>query len=126
MHAVVETPEYLDRARRLFDESERVAIVDALARDPKAGDLMPGTGGARKLRWALPGGGKSGGARIVTYFGGADIPVFLLTAFGKREKANLSPAERNELKAALAELADTYRKGAARHVQSGRKRPSRR
>lgn len=126
LHAVVETPGYIDDTKRLFDEAERAAVVDLLARDPMAGDVMPGTGGARKLRWAIPGRGKSGGARIVTYFGGADIPVFLLAAFGKNEKSNLSMAERNALKSVLTELADAYRDGVKRNVQSGRKNPSRR
>jgi hypothetical protein len=124
LHAVVKTFEYLARAKRLFEESERAAIVDFLARNPTAGNLVPGTGGARKLRWALPGRGKSGGARVVTYFGGVDVPLFLLSAFGKNEKVDLSPAERNAFKAKLTELADTYRKGTQRYVQSGRKSPS--
>lgn len=74
------------------------------------GDLMAGTGGARKFRWAGRGKGKSGGYRIITYFGGDDIPVFLLTVFSKGEKANLSKADRNALKDELADLADDYRR----------------
>ncbi|MCM0021654.1 MAG: type II toxin-antitoxin system RelE/ParE family toxin [Tagaea sp.] len=124
LHAVIETLGYIDDAQRLFGDTERMAIVDFLSRNPTAGDLMPGTGGARKLRWAMPGRGKSGGARVVTYFGGIDIPVFLLAAFGKNEKSNLDMAERNALKKDLAELAATYRDGVKRYVQSGRKNPS--
>jgi hypothetical protein len=120
-HSVVETPEYLRRAKRLFDDAERIAIVDFLARDPTAGDIVPGTGGARKLRWAMAGRGKSGGARIVTYYGGADVPLFLLSAFGKNEKSDLSASERAELKTALSALSEVYRWGAARYVQSQRK-----
>lgn len=125
LHAVVETLGYIDDAKHLFGDVERMAIVDFLARNPTAGELMPGTGGARKLRWALPGRGKSGGARVVTYFGGIDIPVFLLAAFGKNEKSNLDMAERNALRSELAELAETYRDGVRRNVQSRRKTPSR-
>lgn len=112
-HAIVETPEFLVRARRLPGEDERAALVDHLAANPAAGDLMVGTGGARKLRWAAKGKGKSGG----------DIPVFLLSVFGKSQKANLSPAERNELKVILSALANDYRKGVLIHVQ-GRKKHS--
>jgi len=71
------------------------AIVDRLAADPMAGDIMPGCGGARKLRIARPGEGKSGGYRVVTYFTGETYPVFLLTVFPKNMKANLTKAERN-------------------------------
>lgn len=123
LHAIVETPEFLVRARRLLGEDERAALVDHLAVNPMAGDLMVGTGGARKLRWAAKGKGKSGGVRAITYFGGGDIPVFLLSVFGKSQKANLSPAERNELKVILSALANDYRKGVLIHVQ-GRKKHS--
>ena len=123
LHAVLETLGYIDDAQRLFGDTERMAIVDFLSRNPTAGDLMPGTGGARKLRWAMPGRGKRGGSIVVTYFGGIDIPVFLLAAFGKNETSNLDMAERNALKKDLAELAATYRDGVKRYVQSGRELP---
>ncbi|MGH7034905.1 MAG: type II toxin-antitoxin system RelE/ParE family toxin [Stellaceae bacterium] len=73
---------------------------------------MQGTGGARKLRWGARGKGKSGGARVITYYAGADVPVFLMTIFGKDAKANLSKAERNELREVLASIAAIYREGA--------------
>ena len=58
---------------------------------------MQGTGGIRKLRWSAHGRGKSGGIRIIYYYHNESIPLFLLTVFGKGEKANLSKGERNEL-----------------------------
>ncbi len=58
---------------------------------------MQGTGGIRKLRWSAKSKGKSGGVRIIYYYHSESMPVFLLTLFGKSEKANLSKAERNEL-----------------------------
>ena len=116
LHTVVETPEFLTAARRVLTDAERAELVDFLAANPTAGDLMPGTGGARKLRWAAKGKGKSGGARAITYFGGRDLPVFLMAIFGKGEKANLSQAERNELRDILAHGAAEYRKGVRRRV----------
>jgi hypothetical protein len=59
---------------------------------------MPGTGGARKVRFAQPGEGKRGGYRIITFFTGADIPVFLLSVFTKNEKSDLSKDEKNDSK----------------------------
>ncbi|WP_416063993.1 type II toxin-antitoxin system RelE/ParE family toxin [Rhizobium sp. ZK1] len=58
------------------------------------------TGGCRKLRWAIRGNnkGKSGGVRTITFYTGENLPVFLLTVFGKSQKANLTKAERNSLK----------------------------
>jgi len=111
MHAVIETNAYLAAAKGAgMSADEQAAVVDLIAANPEAGDIMPGCGGARKLRVAKPGTGKSGGYRIITYFGGEDIPVFLLTVFGKNEKANLTQAERNTLAALTKILRDTLSK----------------
>lgn len=79
-----------------------------LANDAQAGEVMQGTGGCRKLRIAGRGKGKSGGYRVITAFGGGDVPVFLLTVFSKGEKDNLSKAERNELAKLTARLFQSY------------------
>jgi hypothetical protein len=109
---VIETPTVLAdvRSQRL-DEEDRAAIVSAVAKHPMAGDLMPGTGGARKRRIAGRGKGKSGGYRVITYYGGEDVPVFLLVLLSKGERADLSQADKNELRKILSSLADDYRKG---------------
>ncbi|WP_295490580.1 type II toxin-antitoxin system RelE/ParE family toxin [Sphingorhabdus sp. EL138] len=105
MHTVVETDSYLRDAKTAgMSEDERNAAVDLVATDPEAGDMMQGTGGVRKARLAGRGKGKSGGYRLVYYFGGGDIPVYLLTVFGKGEKANLTQGEKNALKSLTAIL----------------------
>jgi hypothetical protein len=113
LQTVVETPEFLAQARGLLTEQERGELVDFLARNPTSGDLMQGTGGARKLRWGAKGKGKSGGARVITFYGGPQAPAFLLTVFGKGQRANLTKAERNELRTILAQLLAEYRRGAS-------------
>ena len=65
---------------------------------------MQGTGGIRKLRWARGSRGKSGGVRVIYYYHDERIPLYLLTVFGKNERANLSKAERNELAKLVATL----------------------
>lgn len=85
-------------------------ICDRIASDPQAGDIISGTGGARKLRHPAPGGGKSGGWRTIHYWGGNDVPVFLLAVYAKSQKDNISQAEKNELKKILPLVADAYRK----------------
>lgn len=97
MHAVVETPGYLKDAEAIFTTQEREAIVTKVAEDPHCGEIMQGTGGVRKVRVGRGGRGKSGGARVVYVLHDPDHPIFLLAAFAKNEKANLSKAERNEL-----------------------------
>ena len=107
----VETEAFLERAKAILSESERAELVAYLAGNPEAGQLIPGTGGARKIRWGIPGKGKRGGARVSSYYGGPDLPVFLMAVFAKGERTNLTKAERNELREVLASLAAAYRKG---------------
>jgi hypothetical protein len=122
VQTVIETPDYLADARKAgLTDAERANVVDLIASDPAAGVIIQGTGGARKLRIAGRGKGKSGGYRVVTYFGGDDIPVFLLAVFSKGEKVNLSKAERNELRKELAGLARDYREGRGAMSATSRK-----
>ena len=82
-----------------------------IAANPADGDVVEGTGGARKVRFAGRGKGKSGGYRVITFFSGTDIPVFLLNIFAKNEKTDLAPKERRVLKSVLADMVETYRSG---------------
>ena len=100
---IAEVPEFVRRAARLLSAEERMALVEYLAANPRAGDLVPGTGGVRKLRWARGGRGKSAGVRAIYYFHSEALPLYLLTVFGKNERADLTAAERNEL-AGLARM----------------------
>lgn len=110
MHGVIETPSYLSDADRIFTWEERAAIVDLVAADPRCGVVIPGSGGIRKLRVGFGGRGKRGGARVVYIFGGEDVPVFLLAAFAKNEKADLSAAERILLGKQIAQMLADYRR----------------
>ena len=69
-----------------------------LCKNPDCGDTLEGTGGVKKLRWALEGRGKSGGARIVYLDIVFAERIYLLTAFPKNQKANLSKSERNQMR----------------------------
>jgi hypothetical protein len=107
---VVETPEFVARAEALLPEAERGAWILYLAAHPTAGCLIPGTGGVRKLRWALQGRGKRGGARVIYFFYNTEMPVFALTMFAKNERVDLSHEERNDLRRLTRELAESYRR----------------
>jgi hypothetical protein len=110
MHTVIETPAFLTSAadERISDD-EREAIVSFMATNPEAGNIMPGTGGARKVRFAGRGKGKSGGYRVITFYAAEDIPVFLLDVYSKDTQANLSQVERNELRKTLTTLPRVWR-----------------
>ena len=83
---------------------------DFIARNPRAGDVIRGTGGLRKIRWQSQGSGKSGGARIIYYFHSDDIPLFLITVYRKADNGRLTKAERNELRGLGKQLAELYGK----------------
>lgn len=112
MHTVVETPEFETCLKALkASAAERKTIIDTLAANPEAGEEIQGTGGARKVRFAMPkkGRGKSGGYRVITFYSGKDIPVFLLSAYQKGKKDDLTQQERNQLKQVLGLLVEAYR-----------------
>jgi len=109
MQTVVETPTYLRAADAIFSDEEREAIVRTIAAYPEAGDLMPGTGGYRKLRFAHSGRGKRGGVRVVYLYGGEEMPIFLITVYAKSEKGNLSKAEQNALATMAKNFFEDYR-----------------
>ncbi len=97
MQTIVELPEFQKRALNLLKSEEKVSIINYLSLHPQSGDLLQGSGGIRKLRWSAQGRGKSGGVRVIYYYHNGSVPLFLLSVFGKGEKANISKAERNEL-----------------------------
>jgi hypothetical protein len=105
---VVETPEFLSAVRKLMDDDERSLLVDYLAANPAAGDLIVGTGGVRKLRWALEGRGKRGGARVVYFYHDGSMPLFVLTVYAKNAQADLSQQDRNGFKRLTAQLVETF------------------
>jgi hypothetical protein len=118
MHLVCELPEFIRNCEAQgLSDAERGAIIFAVACDPKAGDLMSGTGGARKMRIAGRGKGKRGGYRVIAFYAGDDVPVFLIALLSKGERDNLSRAERNALHDRLPKLAVEYRAGVQRKVR---------
>ena len=108
MQTVVELPEFRRKATALLSDSEKHRIISYLAANPQSGAIMQGTGGVRKFRWASGNKGKSGGVRVIYCYHNESIPLFLLTVFGKSEKANLSKAERNELAKIASILTKNY------------------
>ncbi len=107
---VVETPAFVRAADRVLDEEERANLVVFVATSPEAGDVIPQTGGVRKLRWAAKGKGKRGGVRVIYYFHNESIPVFLLDTYAKSVKENLTQAERNALRKRIPVLVAEYQK----------------
>ncbi len=104
----IEAPTFTAHLAEYLVDDEYRALQTFLAGDPQAGDVIPGTGGFRKLRWADPvrGKGKRGGLRVLYYYLLSDAQIWLMTLYNKGEMSDLNAAEKRALKSALeAELA---------------------
>jgi len=104
MITVAETGMFQRKANQLLSEEEKSDLIAYLSENPQSGALVQNTGGIRKLRWARSGGGKSGGVRVIYYFHSEIMPLYLLTVFGKNEKANISMKEKQVLSKLVREL----------------------
>ncbi|WP_426179135.1 type II toxin-antitoxin system RelE/ParE family toxin [Rhizorhabdus sp. FW153] len=101
---VVETQTFVRSAERIWSEEERAELVDFVAHNPEAGDVIPGTGGVRKLRWARSGSGKRGGARVVYFYYRPDCPLYMLLAYAKAQATDLSADEKKAVAAFAATI----------------------
>lgn len=103
---VAETQAFVRSADRIWNEQERTELIDYLARNPETGDLIPGTGGVRKMRWGRSGSGKRGGARVIYFYYRPDCPLYLLLAYAKAQATDLTPDEKKAVAALAALLRD--------------------
>lgn len=110
MQTVAETPTFTRQADKLFSQDERRELIDYLAESPLAGDEISGTGGVRKLRFSALGRGKRGGARVIYFYGGEDMPIYALLAYAKSAKTDLSQAERRAVGRVVAAIKSAGRK----------------
>lgn len=109
LQTVVETPEYIKQSSSCMDEESRKGFIDYIACNPTTGELIQGTGGARKIRWtSCAHQGKRGGARIIYYYHDQNIPIFLFTAYAKNQKANITKDDCNLLRKIIKQIVDTY------------------
>ena len=109
MHSVRETSIFTRRADALLTRDERDDLILTLSMDPRAGALIPGLGGIRKLRFAPEGRGKSGAFRIIYYLLDDDTPILALLLYGKNEQSNPTPEQQRRLLQAVQLLKQTAR-----------------
>lgn len=93
MLTVVELPTFQRQAADIWSEAERHAFIDWIAANPLAGDVIPGADGARKVRWAVQGRGKRGGARVIYFNITEDGLLVLVAVYTKAERENMSASE---------------------------------
>lgn len=105
---VVEVEPFSREADRIWSEDERLEFISFIAHNSEAGDVIVGSGGIRKVRWARKGMGKRGGVRVIYYFHDPSMPLFLLTVYAKGRRADLSRGELKSMKKLVAQLRETY------------------
>lgn len=93
MFTVIETPTFQKQVAKVWTEAERLEFIAWIATNPTAGDVIPGADGARKVRWAVQGKGKRGGARVVYFNLSDDELVLLVAVYAKADKTNILPKE---------------------------------
>ena len=103
----IEAPAFTRHISEYLADDEYRELQYRLAMNPELGDLMPGTGGFRKLRWRDPrrGKGRRGGLRLIYYYFLADQQIWLMTVYDKAEASDLTAKQKKALRNALdAEL----------------------
>lgn len=105
---VVETRGFIRDIGSVLTADELSRLIWELASNPERGVIIPGTGGVRKVRWAIKGRGKRGGARVVYFYHDDRMPVFLLAAFAKSAKVDLSQAEKQFVRKLVRQLVSEY------------------
>lgn len=91
MYTVVETRDFQKQAAAIWNELERTDFITWIAANPLVGDVIPGTNGARKVRWSRSGMGKQGGARVIYFHLNAAGILVLVAVYTKSEQANIAP-----------------------------------
>ncbi|GMN88851.1 type II toxin-antitoxin system RelE/ParE family toxin [Francisella sciaenopsi] len=101
---VTETPTFSKIADKFLDEVTKEELIEYIANNPTAGDIIQGTGGCRKLRWKRAGTGKSSGIRTIYYFYNEQNPIYLLLAYPKSVMDNITDETKNILKQSVSKL----------------------
>ena len=91
---VAETLPFLRQAASLWGEDERNTFVDYIARNPEAGDVIPDSGGVRKVRRSRSGTGKRGGVRVIYFYHDDTMPLYLLLIYAKTQRENWTQDEK--------------------------------
>ncbi|MEJ1962026.1 MAG: type II toxin-antitoxin system RelE/ParE family toxin [Gammaproteobacteria bacterium] len=102
----VETPAFCRWREDCLTDDEFCALQNVLITDPRAGDVIPGARGLRKVRVALRGRGKRGGARVIYFWWASEEQVYLLFAYSKNVSDDLTPRQLGQLVQSMREEVD--------------------
>ena len=108
MQTLVPIGTFEEKAQKLLVNAGFDNLLEFLARRPRAGRIIQGTGGLRKVRFARPGKGKSGGARVIYYYHNDTKPILLLLIYAKADQDNLTDAQKAQLKKHVNAIIDEF------------------
>jgi RelE toxin of RelE / RelB toxin-antitoxin system len=108
---VQEMPEFAKEADRILGDALRIQLLTFLGLNPTAGAIVQGTGGIRKLRWAVPGRGKRGGARVIYYFYNQSVPLLALDMYAKNDQEDLTEGQKKRFRVIAEGFAKAHRRG---------------
>ena len=95
---IIETPIFTKTIQGLMSEDDYRQLQSALVIRPDMGDLIPGSGGLRKLRWRMSGRGKRGGVRVIYYWATSREEIWMILVYAKAKKEDLNPQQLNLLR----------------------------
>ncbi len=105
---IAETTLFIRQAAEIWSDAERAAFIEHIAASPEDGDIIPGTGGVRKLRWRRQGFGKRGGVRVIYFYHDDGMPIYLLMVYAKAQQGDLNPEEKRRVSDLVAALKKFY------------------
>ena len=100
MNTVIETNIFNAKAAKLWTPKQHETFIVYIASNPQAGEVVPSSGGVRKIRWGKEGAGKRGGVRVI-YFNSAAKETWLLTMYAKNERENIPAHELKRIREAI-------------------------
>ena len=106
---VAELESFIKSSNKIMKEDEIKEFIDHISLNPKTGDVIPDTGGIRKVRWKIKNKGKRGGARIIYFYYNENVPLFLLYAYAKNEETDLSSTKKKVMKNLVNEIINAYK-----------------
>lgn len=112
---IVETPAYLKAVEQFWDTDTQIEFKNYIATNFLAGDIIPNTGGLRKIRWKSNKSGKRGGARVIYYFYDENNPIYLLFAYQKNIQSDLTEHEKKLLRNLVLQLKKSFRSKETHH-----------
>jgi len=100
----IETSVFTKQVKDILDDNSYHKLQVEIMLNPRAGNVIRGTGGLRKLRWFAPGSGKQGGTRIIYYYQDKEATVYMLLAYRKNRKEALTAQEKQQLAQLVKEV----------------------